>query len=130
MVKKVVAASQNPLVKHVGQTGRRAASEGNNDDDGESVAGSDYSFSESVRGRFWPGELAERHYRFTAKLRDTLYERYKPLYCNLSGTARLFTTKVPPVGRYRAPRRRLRRGRETDGRAEKPTAGRVEQWRQ
>jgi len=67
-VMKVVLASQNPMLKKQGD-GRGGG------DDAASEAGSDYSFTESTRARFWPGPSSERHYRFLSKLRDTLYEK-------------------------------------------------------
>ena len=92
MVAATVAASRNPLLKSA--SGAHLDGGGGGGDDGASVPGSDYSFSEEVRGRFWPGPAAERHYRFLAKLRETLAQRYKHLYRAASGTARLFVPKM------------------------------------
>jgi hypothetical protein len=93
-VTQTVNASKNPLMK------ARGASGGGGGDDAASDAGSNFSFPEEVRERFWPGVSAERHYRFLHKLRDTLYERYKSKYAETGGTTRLFVPKDALIERF------------------------------
>ena len=104
-VTRSMKASMNPLMKKQHESGasatlHRATTAENDDDETASDAGSNFSFPEEVRERFWPGISAERHYRFLKKLRDTLYEKYKGKYAKTSGTTRLFVPKDDLIERF------------------------------
>jgi len=104
-VTRSMKASMNPLMEkqhesEASATLHRATTAENDDDETASDAGSNFSFPEEVRERFWPGISAERHYRFLKKLRDTLYEKYKGKYAKTSGTTRLFVPKDDLIERF------------------------------